>query len=66
MTICVPIEQAHVHCSQDEGKTLCSQQKTVLLKVYDYFSKLEQRGGGQGALQRHRKLPVKEFRTAPS
>ena len=35
-----------------KGKRICAQLKTVLLKVYDYFSMLEQRGGARGALRR--------------
>ena len=35
-----------------KGKRLCALLKTVLLRVYDYFDALEQRGGGRGALRR--------------
>ena len=35
-----------------KGKRVCAQTKNVLLRVYDYFDNLEQRGGGRGALYR--------------
>ena len=35
-----------------KDKRLCAQLKTVLLKIFEYFSKLEQRGVAQGAPRR--------------